>query len=85
MVMENMFNACTNLVTIYVTPYNSDLSTGWTTKSVSNKLKDIFSNDTNLVGGNGTKYDENYIDTTYAHIDEEENPGYLTDIAVKTN
>ena len=36
---------------------------------------------TKLVGGAGTKYDENHIDHTYAHIDGgTSNPGYLTDI-----
>ena len=33
----------------------------------------------NLVGGQGTKFDEDHIDAEYAHIDGgESNPGYLT-------
>jgi hypothetical protein len=40
---------------------------------------------TNLKGGAGTTYDENYVDATYAHIDGGvDNPGYLTDIADNT-
>jgi hypothetical protein len=39
----------------------------------------MFRNCPNLVGGQGTKYDESHTDATYAHIDGgESNPGYLT-------
>jgi surface protein len=71
--MDYMFTHCTNLSTIYV-------STGWTTANVSNS-KLMFYGCTNLVGGQGTTYDANHVDATYAHIDDgTSNPGYLTDI-----
>jgi hypothetical protein len=40
----------------------------------------MFTGCTNLVGGNGTVYDANHVDHTYAHIDGgTSNPGYFTD------
>ena len=43
----------------------------------------IFEYNTSLVGGNGTIYDANHIDKTYARVDGgTDNPGYLT---LKTN
>ncbi|UKI56985.1 MAG: DUF285 domain-containing protein [Clostridium sp.] len=40
---------------------------------------DMFGNCTSLVGGAGTKYNTNYIGTSYAHIDKgPSNPGYFT-------
>ena len=40
---------------------------------------DMFGNCTSLVGGAGTKYNMNYIGTSYAHIDKgPSNPGYFT-------
>ena len=39
----------------------------------------MFSGCTSLVGGQGTTYDENYIDATRAHLDEGPiNPGYFS-------
>ena len=39
----------------------------------------MFKNCTSLVGGAGTTYDGNYIDSTYARIDKgSSDPGYLT-------
>ena len=72
--MTNMFSGSSNLTTIYV-------GEGWSTDSISpvNAGSSIFSGCTSLVGGAGTKYDENHIDYTYAHIDGgTSNPGYLT-------
>ncbi len=69
--MNSMFEGCSSLATIYV----SDL---WTTASVTSGDY-MFSGCTNLVGGNGTPYDVSHRDYTYAHIDEEGKPGYLTD------
>ncbi|MBR3472763.1 MAG: BspA family leucine-rich repeat surface protein [Prevotella sp.] len=70
--MEWMFRNCTSLTTISV----SDL---WSTVSVI-EGDDMFTGCTNLVGGNGTVYDENHTDYTYARIDREGQPGYLTGI-----
>ena len=42
----------------------------------------MFNGSTNLVGGNGTKYNSSYIDKTYARIDTDGTPGYFT---LKTN
>ena len=74
--MTNMFSGSSNLTTIYV-------GEGWSTDSISpvNAGSSIFSGCTSLVGGAGTKYDQNHVDYTYAHIDGgTSNPGYLTDI-----
>ena len=38
----------------------------------------MFSDCNNLVGGNGTAYDPNMTDSTYARIDKEGQPGYFT-------
>lgn len=38
----------------------------------------MFTGATKLVGGNGTVYNSSYIDATYARIDKEAEPGYLT-------
>ena len=64
-----------NLETIYV-------SNKWSTAAVEYG-SDLFSNDTNLVGGAGTTYDVNHVDFSYAHVDGgTSNPGYFT---LKTN
>ena len=69
--MWGMFAECENLKTIYV-------GDGWNTSNVT-KSKDMFRNCPNLIGGQGTKDDENHTDGSYAHIDGgESNPGYLT-------
>ena len=68
-----MFLGCTALTTIYV-------SSDWTTDNVE-EGNEMFGQCTALVGGAGTKYDENHVDKTYAHIDGgTSNPGYLTSI-----
>ena len=69
--MEAMFYNSTNLRTIYV-------GDGWSTAAVT--LSDyMFWGCTNLVGGQGTTYDDSHIDKTYAHIDGgPSNPGYFT-------
>lgn len=40
----------------------------------------MFYNCTKLVGGNGTTYNNNITDKTYAVIDTATTPGYLTNI-----
>ena len=70
--MYNMFYRCSNLRTIYV-------GDGWSTAAVEYS-NNMFYGCTSLVGGQGTTYDANYIDKTYAHIDGgTSNPGYFTD------
>ena len=67
-----MFYNCSNLRTIYV-------GNGWSTAAVTSST-DMFNNCTSLVGGQGTTYDANHVDKTYAHIDGgPSNPGYFTD------
>ena len=67
------FQSCLNLTTIYV-------GEGWTIEKVTIDER-MFANCFNLVGGNGTKFDANHVDKTYAHIDEGAvNPGYFTDV-----
>ena len=69
--MSFMFYGCSDLATIYV-------GNGWTTAAVTNS-DDMFTDCNNLVGGQGTTYNANYIDKTYAHIDGgTTNPGYFT-------
>lgn len=68
--IDYLFSYCTNLTTIYV-------GSGWTTASLTSSA-DMFKYDTKLVGGNGTKFDSNYIDATYARVDTAETPGYFT-------
>ena len=70
--MTSMFNRCINLRTIYV-------GNGWSTATVTSSTW-MFYDCTSLVGGQGTTYNANYIDKTYAHIDGgPSNPGYFTD------
>ena len=66
--MSEMFFNIVNLTTIYVSDFN-------TAKAYSNKM---FYGDTNLVGGNGTRYNSSFTDKTYARIDTAETPGYFT-------
>ena len=68
--MEYMFNSCSGLTTIYA-------GDGWSTASVTNG-ENMFTGCTSLVGGNGTPYNDSHTDYTYAHVDAEGNPGYLT-------
>ena len=71
--MSHMFNGCDSLRRIYV---DSVWSVDLVTASDS-----MFVNCTSLVGGQGTVYDVNHIDATYAHIDGGlDNPGYLSEI-----
>ena len=41
----------------------------------------MFSNDIKLIGGEGTLYNENYQDKTYARIDTPGTPGYFTGVS----
>ena len=77
-----MFQNCSSLTTIYVSEFNSETNTGWTTSAVTNS-GNMFSNCTKIVGGNGTTYNSSYVDKTYAVIDKTGTPGYLTNIKDK--
>ena len=68
---SSMFAGCENLKTIYV-------SDKWKLKKIKTSNY-MFYNNYSLVGQEGTTYDENQINSLYAHIDEgNNNPGYLT-------
>ena len=69
--MSYMFIGCDNLQTIIC-------NDNWSVSTALTDSYNMFYNCTSLVGGNGTKYDENNIDAAYAHPDEEGNPGYFT-------
>jgi surface protein len=65
--MSSMFVGCEKLKTIFI-------GNGWNTSNVTDSK-----NCTNLIGGKGTKYDENHTNAEYARIDGgESNPGYFT-------
>ena len=69
--MSYMFTNCYNLETIYV-------GDNWSTAAVVNSVK-MFTDCNHLVGGQGTTYDANHTDASYAHVDgSTSNPGYLT-------
>ena len=76
--MGQMFKNCEALTTIYVSDNWTIENAEWKSEE-NDKSKSIFFGCPKLVGGNGTTWDENHIDHTYAHIDGgEKNPGYLT-------
>ena len=74
--MYGMFYGCSKLVTVYV-------SDSWSTENVTSSGS-MFYKCASIVGGEGTIYDANYRDATYARIDGGVSaPGYLTDVADK--
>ncbi len=70
--MVLMFSLCSELTTIYANYEN------WNTEKVTDS-EFIFANCDKLVGGNGTKANENPMTIEYARIDLPGFPGYLTD------
>ena len=62
-----MFKSCSSLTTI--------IANDWSASVTSTNM---FNGCTSLVGGNGTHYNSNYTDATYARIDAPDNPGYFT-------
>ena len=68
--MQNMFYGCSNLTTIQV-------ERGWYVGNVTNS-EGMFTGCTKLVGGNGTAFNSQYTDKTYAHLDSENFPGYFS-------
>lgn len=78
--MSTMFFWNKKLKTIYVSEYNEEK--GWTTSNV-NSSGNMFAGCGNIIGGNGTTWNGNYTDATYARIDTEGEPGYFTNIKDK--
>ena len=72
--MVNMFWGCSSLRTIYV-------GSNWIIPDLNINVGNyMFEDCTALRGGQGTLWDPNHTDNTYAHIDGgPNNPGYLTD------
>ena len=68
--MSYMFFECTNLTTIYC-------KGNWSTTSAN--TSNMFNGCTSLVGGNGTTYDANHTDASYARLDQPGQQGYFTD------
>ena len=66
-----MFAWCSELTTIYC-------ENDWSTSENPTASGYMFNGCTNLVGGNGTVYDESFTDNTYARPDTPETPGYFT-------
>ena len=69
--MSEMFYFDNELTTIYVAE-----NTDWASYIVDGT--DMFSSCRKLVGENGTTYDGNNVNVTYAHVDTAEKPGYFT-------
>ncbi len=69
--MNGMFRNCTGLNTIYV-------SSLFNTQSLSTS-DNMFTGCKKLIGGNGTSYDSNYVNSAYAVIDTGKTPGYFTE------
>ena len=74
--MRAMFSGCTGLTTIYADEEK------WSTAKVDPEDfwsgSSVFQDCTNLIGGNGTKYNWDNQSSDYARIDKPEQPGYLT-------
>ena len=69
--MDEMFSFCTVLTTIYC-------KDDWSQNVALQHSDCMFLDCTALVGENGTAYDENHIDASYARPDEDGTPGYFT-------
>ncbi len=59
---------------------NEDLTTIYSSNSfvMQGYYEDFFTGSESLIGGNGTAYDPNFIDSNYARIDAPGTPGYFT-------
>ena len=75
--MEYMFSNCSNLKIIYVKELDGSGNAGWSTASIKNSNY-MFLECEKIVGGNGTTYNAEHIDATYARIDTDGAPGYFT-------
>ncbi len=73
--MEYMFSGCSSLERIFA--HSKRWNIGKVTIST-----EMFNRCVSIKGGNGTTYNSNYVDVTYAHIDGLNGlPGYLTEDA----
>ncbi len=68
---DDMFSYCGSLRTIYA-------GDGFVTSAQANEYEYMFTSCDSLVGGNGTRYDDQETRGSYAHIDVAGNPGYFT-------
>lgn len=69
--MKHMFRKCSNLETIYI-------GDNWNTESVTDSSYMFFASPS-LIGSQGTTYNANFVDATYARVDGgTSSPGYLT-------
>ena len=66
-IFASMFRKCTALVTLIANDWSASVTSA-----------NMFNGCTSLVGGNGTTYDRDHTDASYAHIDVADNPGYFT-------
>ncbi|MBO4590804.1 MAG: BspA family leucine-rich repeat surface protein [Bacteroidaceae bacterium] len=67
--IQEMFYGCSNLTTVYA-------GAGWAYGGTDNQ---VFNGSTKLVGGEGTTYNSNHLDASYARVDGgTSNPGYFT-------
>ena len=73
--MKGLFNGCSSLKKVYV-------STLWNTNKVTiaGNRSNVFTGCELLIGGNGTTYVSEKADITYAQIDKQDQPGYLTGV-----
>lgn len=71
--MREMFYGCRSLRRVYV-------SRKWSNQRVTDG-KDCFKNCSDLVGGNGTQYNDNNVSAVYARIDVPGARGYFTQLA----
>ncbi len=71
-----MFRTCLNLETIYVSAFDETIQKGWTNAAIT-ASDTMFLDCRKIVGGNGTIYDSNYVDASYACIDTELTKGYF--------
>ena len=75
--INSMLKNCVSLETLYI---QQDLDLSQVTDS-----QNLFYNCSSIIGQFGTRYDSYKIDKTYARLDTEETPGYLTYIGSKFN
>ena len=68
--MSYMFSGDKNLTTILI-------SSSFNANSVTNSTN-MFYQCNSIIGGNGTTYDSNYVDKTYARLDVTGTPGYFS-------
>ncbi|MCR4609749.1 MAG: BspA family leucine-rich repeat surface protein [Eubacterium sp.] len=82
---NNMFNGCSNLTTIYVSDPDENSGKGFyyrTSSGLDSQITNggsMFSNCSNLVGGNGTKQNVwRVTDATAACVDKDDQQGYFS-------